>query len=606
MFGGKRVIVVLAVAMGLVAGGSTSLSASAEDSVIGQGGGSVVIVLDGSGSMKEPSGNGRTRMEAAKEGLGQVIEAVPDDAKVGLRVYGSKISDGAGSCEDSTLLVPVDKVDKVALTAGVEKLRPLGNTPIAHSLKQAVKDLPGKGPRSIVLVSDGEENCGGDPCEVARDLRKQGTDLYVDVVGLQVDRASRDQLTCIASAGGGTYYDVQDISRLDSTLTRASVRAARGYVENGLPVEGGTSVSSAAEIEDGQWLDTIGDTGAEHYSIPDAGEGTLHVSVSTRTTSDDLTASERLSISVTGAGGQTCGEASASVTGVNNEKAPYAAYLAITPQLKAECGDGPYVLAVQPPEVEGVKPLELLVQTEPEVLNESALPEAASSDDYGAVTAPTAAGPATPVLGSVSFTGAPRLEPGLYSDSIVAGETLLYRVKGVGWGQQAVCDLTLGRAAGYLSNANVRAVNAGVYGPFRSEVTDILGGHGNYGVYEGDELALHVASPTRVFANRSASSTYLQGVAATGDIYCGISVRSTSAENDAEIGDVPVTLSIAVAGEVAGEPEYASPPKQVVDDKTDEGGPSTELLVGAGLGVLVLLGLVLALRLRRTRRKHQI
>lgn len=596
----------LPVVAALVMCGSASLSASADESLIGQGGGAVVLVLDGSGSMKEASGDGRSRMEAAQDGLGKVVEALPDDAKVGLRVYGSTISDGAGSCEDSTLLVPVAQVDKPALTAGIEKLTPLGNTPIAYALEQGVKDLPNEGPRSIVLVSDGEENCGGDPCEVARDLRKQGTDFYIDVVGLQVDKASRDQLTCVASAGGGTYYDVQDISRLDSTLKRASVRAARGYVENGLPVEGGTSASDAAQIEDGQWLDTIGDSGAEFYSIPEAGKGTIHVSVSTRTTSDELTASEKLSISVAAADGETCGEADASVVGVGNTKAPYAAYLTITPQLTAECGDGPYVLAVEPPEVDGVKPLELLVQTEPEALNAAALPEAASGSDYSAVTAPAAAGPAIPVLGSVSFTGAPELEPGLYTDSIVAGETLLYRVKGVGWGQQAVCDVTLGQAGGALSSGNVRATQARVYGPFRTEVTEILGDNDD-GVYSGDELALHVASPALVYANRGSSDKILQGSATTGDVYCGISVRATSEKNDAEIGDVPVILSVAVAGEVTGEPDYASPPKASASETaagksaSDDGGLPTGAIAGMGLGAAVLLGLMVALLNRRRR-----
>lgn len=600
MFGGQRAIIALPLALSILMGGSTAWSASDPDSVIGQGGGSVILVLDGSGSMKEPSGDGRTRMEAAKEGLTRVIEALPDDSKVGLRVYGSEIEDGAGSCKDSTRLVPVDDVDKAALTAGVKKLKPLGNTPIAYSLKQAVDDLPDEGPRSIVLVSDGEENCGGDPCKVARDLRKQGTEFYVDVVGLQVDRASRDQLTCIASAGGGTYYDVQDIARLDSTLERASVRAARGYIENGLAVEGGTSASDAADIEDGQWLDTIGDSGAEHYSIPAAGKGTLHVSVSTRTTSDDLTASERLNISVASADGATCGDARASVVGVGNTKAPYAAYIAVTPELKAECGDGPYVLSVEPPEVEGVKPLELLIRTEPEVVNEADLPPAASDDGYSDVTAPPASGTPTPVLGSVSFTGAPLLKPGVYSDSIVAGETLLYRVEGVGWGQQAVCDVTLGKAESALSSRNVRATQARVYGPFRTEVTEITADNDD-AVYDGDELKLHVASPQLVYANRGTNDKALVGSATAGDVYCGISVRATSEENNAELGDVPVTLSVGVAGEVAGEPEYASPPKETANEKADgdDGGLSTGIIVGIALGVLLLMALALALLRRR-------
>ncbi|WP_162891320.1 VWA domain-containing protein [Aeromicrobium sp. A1-2] len=605
MLGGKQLVIALSTAGVLLVGIAAGGPVGAEDSVIGQGGGSVVLVLDGSGSMKESSGDGRTRMEAAQAGLRSVIKAVPADAKVGLRAYGSTISDGKGSCQDSELLVPVDTVDRPALTAGVKKLRPLGNTPIAYSLKQAFKDLPDKGPRSIVLVSDGEENCGGDPCEVARDLRKQGTDFYLDVVGLQVDAKARDQLTCIASAGGGTYYDVQDISRLDSTLKRASVRAARGYVENGLAVEGGTSASAPAAITDGQWLDTIGDSGVEHYSVPDPGKGTLHLSVSTRTTSDDLTASERLEIAVTTADGRRCAESDASVVGVGNTRAPYAAYTLVTPKVKADCGAGPYVLTVQPPKVEGVKPLEILVRTEPEVLNGAQLTESSSSQGYGDVTGPADNGPITPVLGSVSFTGAPALDAGRYSDTIVAGETLMYRVRDVGWGQQAVCDLTLGAADGAVSSANVRATQARVYGPFRTEVTEVLG-KGDDGVYAGKDLTLHVASPALAYANRQSRNKVLRGSDSAGDVYCGVSVRATSSKNDVEIGEIPLTLSVAVVGDVAGAPEFATPPKKNADEKADtDGSPglSAGLIVGLGLAALVLLGILLAVLRRRLSRQ---
>ena len=280
----------------------------------GDGAGSVVLILDGSGSMKESTGGGETRMEAAKRGLRKVVDALPSESSVGLRVYGSTIEDGPDSCKDSTLLVPVRKVDKSALKAGIEKLKPLGNTPISYSLKQAVKDLPKDGPRSIVLVTDGEENCGGNPCKVARDLKRQGTDLVVDVVGLQVDAKARNQLTCIASAGGGTYYDVEKVEELPFSLERASIRGARGYEPAGKPVEGGTSDETAAKINDGQWLDTIGDSGAEIYQIPDPGKSTLHISASTRPSSGSSTSAEVLTVQIKSARGDDCGEVDGSLS----------------------------------------------------------------------------------------------------------------------------------------------------------------------------------------------------------------------------------------------------------------------------------------------------
>src|SRR5690606_25361428 len=88
---------VLAVAIGALLPGSPVQAQ--EESTLGQGGGSVILVLDGSGSMEEPAGGGQSRMEAAKDGLRKVIEKLPAESSVGLRLYGSTISDGPGSCE---------------------------------------------------------------------------------------------------------------------------------------------------------------------------------------------------------------------------------------------------------------------------------------------------------------------------------------------------------------------------------------------------------------------------------------------------------------------------------------------------------------------------
>ncbi len=215
--------------------------AGAEES---DGAGQMVLVLDASGSMKEPHGDGRTRFQAAVSAMRQVVGSLPDDVEVGLRIYGSRIPDGPGSCKDSELVVPVGPTDTQALRSALGKARPLGNTPIAYSLEQAATDLPDSGSRTIVLVSDGEESCGGDPCKVARDLSQQGLDLHVDVVGFQVDAAARNQLTCVAQAGRGTFYDAPDADALVSQLSRLSARAARAYAPQGIPVEG-------ADVADG-------------------------------------------------------------------------------------------------------------------------------------------------------------------------------------------------------------------------------------------------------------------------------------------------------------------------------------------------------------------
>lgn len=584
-------------------------SAADDESVLGQGGGSLVLVLDGSGSMKEPGGTGKTRMEEAKDGLNGVIDDLPDDANVGLRVYGSEISDGPGSCEDSELLVPVEAVDKEALRSGVQKLKPLGNTPIAYSLEKAYADLPDEGPRSIVLVSDGEENCKGDPCKVAADLKKKGADFYVDVVGLQVDAASRDQLTCIASAGGGTYYDVKDLSELQETLTRTSIRAARGYEPAGLPVEGGTSAEAAAEIEDGQWLDTLGDSGDEFYAVGDPGKGTIHVSASTLpVTGGSISTLFRLDVALLDASGQTCGNgATKAAQSASNGLAPVVAAYSVSAEDRESCGDGPFVARVSSQDVDAVQALEVLVRTEPGVEDVTALP-AASSTSSGfsdAVEGDAPAGTATPVVGGPNFSSAPPTAPGTYEDTILSGETLFYRVPDVGWGQTAVCNAVFGESgqAGdalgsrYGVNAQVR-----VYSPLKTVVPDASAQEYRK-QYRGTSVtATRAAGLPVLYRNRESNQESAQASQVDGDYYCGVTLLTTSAASREDIGEVPVTLTTSIVGEESGAPEYLEDPKETANqkaaDEASDGGPAW-WIIAVGVVVLAMLAAALLAALRR-------
>ena len=67
--------------------------------------------------------------------------------------------------------VPVGPLDAAAITAQVSRGRASGYTPIGNALRAAADALPAEGPRSIVLVSDGEDTCAPPtPCDVAAEL----------------------------------------------------------------------------------------------------------------------------------------------------------------------------------------------------------------------------------------------------------------------------------------------------------------------------------------------------------------------------------------------------------------------------------------------------
>jgi len=98
----------------------------------------------------------------------------------------------------------------------VQALRPNGMTPIAASLQEAAKDFSGKDGQNniIVLLSDGEEDCNGDPCAAAKAVHDAGIHLQVNVIGFHVGPKERTQLQCVARAGGGKYYDAANAGEL--------------------------------------------------------------------------------------------------------------------------------------------------------------------------------------------------------------------------------------------------------------------------------------------------------------------------------------------------------------------------------------------------------
>ncbi len=231
---------------------------------------SVLIILDGSDSMNEDAGDGGTRLDAAKSALTDLIGAVPEGAQVGLRVYGNRVSgvSRAEGCRDTNLETPVGPLDRDAFKEKVNALEGKGRTPIGRSLLQAPKDLGGSGDRTVILVSDGGDNCAPPPpCQAARQVSKRGINLSISVVGLQVNERVRRQLKCIAEAGGGTYVDASDPEALKRELLAAFARAFRGYDPSGTPVQGTPDEASAPTIGDGQYLDAIRPGEEKFYAV---------------------------------------------------------------------------------------------------------------------------------------------------------------------------------------------------------------------------------------------------------------------------------------------------------------------------------------------------
>lgn len=231
--------------------------------------------MDSSGSMNAGDGSGGTKIQAAKTALNGVVDALPDDSQVGLRVYGHRVpnTDEKRGCKDTQLVTPVGPLNRGRMKQQIRSFDAKGFTPIGLSLEEGAKDLPSEGKRTIVLVSDGIDTCAPPPpCKVANRLSQQGVDLRIDTVGFQVDPRARKELRCIARVAKGSYFDAGSAAELSDRLARLSLRALRTFEVEGTAVNGGSSISSATVLESGQFTDTISQ-GEELYYAVELAEG---------------------------------------------------------------------------------------------------------------------------------------------------------------------------------------------------------------------------------------------------------------------------------------------------------------------------------------------
>jgi Ca-activated chloride channel family protein len=244
----------------------------------------VELVLDVSGSMRAKDIDGRSRISVAQQAFNEVVDALPEETQLGIRVLGAtyKGNDKKVGCQDTQQIVPVGPVDRVQAKAAVATLRPTGFTPVGLALRSAAQDLgSGTTARRIVLITDGEDTCAPpDPCEVARELAAQGTKLVVDTLGLAPDEKVRRQLLCIAAATGGTYTAAQSADELTGRIKQLVDRARDTYTAAPTVVGGSARCPDAPLLAPGVYTDRERFSEHRWYRVPVRPGQELRASVS--------------------------------------------------------------------------------------------------------------------------------------------------------------------------------------------------------------------------------------------------------------------------------------------------------------------------------------
>jgi Ca-activated chloride channel family protein len=174
----------------------------------------ILFVLDGSQSMY-----GRwqsdVKMNIAQNLLSNLLDSLQDveNIQLALRVYGHQKTYPPQDCNDTRLVVPFADDNAMRIKNQLRYIKPKGTTPIAAALEQSGGDFPEclDCRNIIILITDGLEECGGDPCAVSQALQKKGVALKPFVIG--IGRNFREAFDCV-----GEYFDASSEEQFDKAL----------------------------------------------------------------------------------------------------------------------------------------------------------------------------------------------------------------------------------------------------------------------------------------------------------------------------------------------------------------------------------------------------
>ncbi len=178
-----------------------------------------------------------------KAATGQVQSIVSTKDKKGKTVYKAltgKHLTQSGACSATEQVSSVAPADASRLIAGMNTVDIGGSTPMVLGLQKAAygdfSHLTENMKKKIILITDGGENCGGDPCYFAKTLMRQRSDITIDVI---LVASNSNRLQCVTKATNGNFYKTKNLGDFSKTLVQSmttdvfdaqdSVQQGQGY-----------------------------------------------------------------------------------------------------------------------------------------------------------------------------------------------------------------------------------------------------------------------------------------------------------------------------------------------------------------------------------------
>jgi Ca-activated chloride channel family protein len=174
----------------------------------------ILFVLDASQSMY---GRWQSDMKIsiARKLLSNLLDSLTtvENIELALRLYGHQYTFPPQICNDTKLIVPFGPDNIKTIKHKLKSIVPKGTTPIAYALEQAGSDFPecDNCRNIIILITDGLEECDGDPCLVSQELQKKGVVLKPFIIG--IGRNFQEAFDCV-----GTYFDASSEAEFSKAL----------------------------------------------------------------------------------------------------------------------------------------------------------------------------------------------------------------------------------------------------------------------------------------------------------------------------------------------------------------------------------------------------
>jgi Ca-activated chloride channel family protein len=220
VFGAALALCVLAGSGGVRAGGEAEQGPCTQDAM---------LVFDASGSMagNVTQGIGKTipRINEVRAALARVLPSITRFRRVGLITYGPGPYQ---QCNVQLALKPIPRAAGLIMQE-VNAINPAGKTPLTTAVEQAAEVLEYRSkPGLIVVLTDGEETCGGTPCDLGKRLHADAAQLTIHIIGFRMKNyfwtgeQSVLDAKCLAERNGGLYLtaDAEEelVEALEKTL----------------------------------------------------------------------------------------------------------------------------------------------------------------------------------------------------------------------------------------------------------------------------------------------------------------------------------------------------------------------------------------------------